>query len=165
MAAALPFVALAGAAVNTLGEFRSDMYQSAVLRNNARIARQNAATASTAAQIEQQRSDLEYGQLQGEQLAAQGASGLDIMGRTQSLTRKAGREVGRQAARDIREQGTAEARNYLQESANLRGQAREQKVQGYFNLAGNALNTATEAMGGNRSLVSKARPTKRRFAS
>lgn len=165
MAAALPFVALAGAALQTFGDFRSDMYQAAVLKNNSRIAERNADIASTAAQLEQQRSDLEYGQLIGQQLAAQGASGLDIMGRTQRKTRETASAVGREAAMDIRQKGAQESQNYLQEAANLRGAAREQKVQGYINLAGNLLNTASAGAGGNASLVSKARPTRRRFES
>lgn len=163
-------IAIVAAVAQTLGDLRSDIYQAKVLANNAKIAGRNAGLASDAAQIEQQRSDNEYAELQGRQLAQQGASGLDIFGRTQNLTREASSRVGREQAMDIREEGTQESRRFLQEKANFKGAAREQYIKAGINFIGNAAATAGAAGAGgggpeSTSLVSKSRPSRRRFSS
>lgn len=122
-------------------------YQAAVARNNAQIAAENAARMSEASQIEAQRSDIDYRTLLAEQLAAQGASGFDILGRSQLTARKLTQRTGRRAAADIIDEGTAGARRGLQEAANFKGEARQARTQGYMSgvgaLAQGALETST----------------------
>lgn len=144
-AAVVPFLAsstgaaamtAATAGIGALTSVQQGRYQAAVGRNNARIAEENAARIAEASQKEGMRSDIDYRQLLAEQLAAQGASGLDILGRSQRAARELTYRTGRDAAKDIREEGTAGARRSLQEAANFRAEARQAKLQGYLSAAG-----------------------------
>lgn len=152
-AAAVPFLASStGAAVMTgatagvgaLTSIQAGRYQAAVGRNNARIAEENAARIAEASQGEAMRSDQDYRALLGEQLAAQGASGLDILGRSAVAARKLTMKTGRDAAKDIITEGSAGARRSLQEAANFRGEARQAKLQGYLSAAGQIAQGASE---------------------
>lgn len=126
----------ASAGIGALTSIQQGNYQAAVGRNNARMAEENAARISEAAQGESMRSDQDYRALLGEQLAAQGASGFDILGRSQRAARELTTRTGRMAAKDIYNEGKAGARRSLQEAANFRGEARQAKLQGYISAAG-----------------------------
>lgn len=153
-AAAIPLLAsgtgaavmsAATAGIGALSSIQQGNYQAAVGRNNARIAEENAARASEAAQIEGMRSDINYRELLGEELAAQGASGFDILGRSQAAARDLTYRTGRTAAKDIREEGASRARGSLQEAANFRAEAKQMKVQGYISAAGKLMQGASDA--------------------
>ncbi len=116
--------------------FQSGQYQAAVAKNNSQIATRNAALESEASQIEAMRSDQDYAAALGETLAAQGASGFDILGRSQLASRAVTERAGRSAAGDIRDVGTARARSSLQDAANFRGEGRAAKAQGTTALIG-----------------------------
>lgn len=152
-AAAIPLLASGtGAAVMTaatagigaLSSIQVGNYQAAVGRNNARIAEENAARIAEASQGEALRSDQDYRALLGEQLAAQGASGLDVLGRSQVAARELTMRTGRRAAVDITDEGRAGARRSLQEAANFRGEARQAKLQGYISAAGQIAQGASQ---------------------
>lgn len=153
VAAAVPLLASStGAAVLTgataglgaLTSVQQGLYQAAVGRNNARIAEENAARISEAAQREGMRSDQDYRALLGEQLAAQGASGLDILGRSQVAARRLTERTGRLAARDIYDEGAAGARRSLQEAANFRAEGRQARLQGFLSAGGQLLQGASD---------------------
>lgn len=151
----LPTLLTAGSAVlGAVSAVQSGNYQAAVLRNNARIAEENAARASEAAQREAMRSDQDYRALLGEQLAAQGASGFDILGRSQRSARQLTQRTGRRAAMDIVTEGEAAARRSLQEAANFRGEGRQARLQGYLSGASSLLQGASDV----GTLVSGRRP-------
>lgn len=136
----LPALLTAGsAALGAVSAIQGGNYQAAVARNNARIAEENAARMSEAAQRESLRSDQDYRALIGEQLAAQGASGLDILGRSARSARQLTQRTGRRAAMDIIDEGTAGARRSLQEAANFRAEGRQARLQGYLSGASSAL--------------------------
>lgn len=122
--------------IGAISAIQNGNYQAAVARNNARIAEENAARISTASQKESLRSDQDYAALLGEQLASQGASGLDILGRSQVAARLLTGKTGRTAAKDISEEGTSRSRQSLQEAANLRAEGKQAKLQGYIGAAG-----------------------------
>lgn len=134
----------ATAGIGALSAIQAGNYQAAVARNNARIAEENAARISEAAQREAARSDQDYRALLGEQLAAQGASGLDILGRSQRNARMLTQRTGRRAAIDITDEGEAGARRSLQEAANFRGEGRQARLQGYISGAGALLQGASD---------------------
>lgn len=138
-----PFLGLFGQVGAAVGAFTQANYQARVAKNNARIAAENAARTSDAMQEEQKRSDMEYAQLIGEQTAAQSASGLDILGRTQQLTRLSSEGVRRAAGLDIYDEGTAKARNFLQESANLKGDAKQLRNGAWIKLGSDVSEIAT----------------------
>lgn len=131
------------AGVSALSSIQQGNYQAAVARNNARIAEENAARISEASQREGMRSDQDYRALLAEQLAIQGASGLDILGRSQVAARQLTQRTGRRAAKDISDEGTAEARRSLQEAANFRSEGKQAKTQGYISAAGSLLQGAS----------------------
>lgn len=132
------------AGITALSAIQAGNYQAAVARNNARIAEENAARVSEASQREALRSDEDYRALLGEQLAAQGASGFDILGRSQTEARMLTRRVGRRAAMDLIDEGEAGARRSLQEAANFRGEGKQAKLQGYFSGASALLKGASD---------------------
>lgn len=151
----LPTLLTAGTAVvGAVSAIQGGNYQAAVARNNARIAEENAARQSEAAQREALRSDQDYRALLGEQLAAQGASGFDILGRSQRDARQLTRRVGRRAAMDITDEGAAAARRSQQEAANFRGEGRQARLQGYLTGGARLLQGASDV----HTLVSGRRP-------
>jgi len=119
-------------------------YQAAVAKNNAAVAESNAASESEASQRQAMRSDQEYAAALGEQLAAQGASGFDVLGRTQMATRGRTAETGRETALDIRTQGTNTARRFMQDAANFRSEADAAKKQGWTTAIGAGLDYAQQ---------------------
>jgi hypothetical protein len=138
MAAAAPFLAIAGTVLQGFSQFQQNQYQSAVAKNNAKIAEQNADRASYASQIEQMRSDREYQAQEASLLASQAASGLDVLGRSQVMSRANVGRVRGEAAVDIRQQGLFEVRNFQQEQANFLGEARAAKTNAWMGLASTA---------------------------
>lgn len=141
------------AGLSALSAVQSGNYQAAVAKNNARIAEENAARTSEAAQRTALRSDQDYQALLGEQLAAQGVSGFDILGRSQISARQLTERTGRRAAMDIIQEGTAGARRSLQEAANFRSEGKQAKLQGYVTGAGALLKGASDVgtmIGGRR---------------
>lgn len=137
-------MAAATAGIGAISAISQGNYQAAVARNNARIAEENAARLSEASQRESLRSDQDYRALLAEQLAAQGASGFDILGRSQRSARMLTQRTGRQAARDIWDEGTSASRRSLQEAANFRGEGRQAQLQGYFSGAGSLMQGASD---------------------
>lgn len=153
----IPTILGAGSAIaEGVGSIQNGYYQAAVMKNNAAIAEYNAASTSEASQREAGRSDREYAAQLGSQLAAQGASGLDILGRTQVATRNVTRRVRSEAAGDIRMQGTNEARGMMQDAANFRGQGRQAKTQGLIGGIGSFVKAGalvSDRFGGTGSLA------------
>ena len=142
---ALP-LAIGGAALQGFSTFSQGMYQSAVAKNNAKIAGQNADRAGYAAQIEQLRSDREYAAQEGTLLATQAASGFDVLGRSQVMSRANLERVRGEQAVDIRQQGLFDVRNLQQEQANFLGEARAAKTQAWMALASTAFDIAGMAV-------------------
>lgn len=134
----LPFMAIAGTAIQGFSAFQQAQYQSAVAKNNAKIAEQNAHRASYASQIEQMRSDREFMAEGAALFASQAASGLDVLGRSQMASRANLARVRGEQAVDIRRQGEFDVRNLMQEQANFLGEARAAKTQAWMGLAATA---------------------------
>lgn len=148
--------------------FQSGQYQAAVAKNNAQIATRKAALESEASQTEAMRSDQDYAAALGEVLAAQGASGFDILGRSQLAARDTTRRAGRSAAGDIRAAGTAQARGLLQDAANFKGEGRAAKAQGTTALIGSLFEAGSsfaKGTGLTKSLVSSGGRKKRPWDS
>lgn len=123
MAQAAAIIAAVGTVYSGFTQYQSSRYQAAVASNNARLAKSNAERASDAAQEEQRRSDIEYSATGGTLEAAQSASGLDTLGRSQLQVRRRTAAVGRTAAQDIRRQGEEQVRGLFQQEQSFRGQA------------------------------------------
>lgn len=153
-------IGASSAALSGISSLQNGNYQAAVVRNNAAIAERNAEAASEASQMEAARSDKEYAALGGEELAAQAASGLDVLGRTQVMTREAQTRVGQQQAVDIRNRGTNESRKFLQDAADYRAAGSQAKTQGIIGAIGAGLKVAgtiSNQFDGSKSLVTRGR--------
>lgn len=103
---------IAGAVVSTSATISANNYQKEVARRNAELMNKNAERAGDAAQQAQIQQDQATAALLGEQIAAQSASGLKLGGRSQMLTRKSARELGRLDALTIRNEGDVNVFNY-----------------------------------------------------
>lgn len=144
----LPIALAVGAtAIQGFSQFQQSQYQSAVAKNNAKIASQNADRASYASQINQMRSDREYEAQQSSVLASQAASGLDVLGTTQRAVRANVDRVRGEQAVDIRNQGLFDVRNFQQEQANYLGEARAQKTAAWMGLAATAFSIGSQVVG------------------
>lgn len=150
---------IAATVVQGVGAIQQGEYQNQVAKNNARIAEANAANAGKAAQIEQMRSDREYAAMLGEQVGIQSASGIDILGRTQTAVRRGTQARQGEAAIDIRRGGETNSRNLQQEAANFRAEGAQAKTQGYITGFGKFLEAGSSlAPGGkNASLIGGSR--------
>lgn len=134
----LPFMAIAGTAIQGISNFQQGRYQSQVAKNNARIAEENADRASYASQVEQMRADREAMAERGALTASQAASGLDVLGRSQAAARGNLARIRNEQAFDIRQQGLFDVQNLQQEQANFLGEARAAKTQAWMGLAASA---------------------------
>lgn len=141
-------LAVAGSLVSGISAIQQGNYQNAVAQMNAKSADAYAAAEAEAAQREAMRSDREYAQLAGEQMAAQGASGLDVLGRTQLRTRDMTARVASEARTDIRQRGTYESMKRSQEAANFRAEGSAAKKQGLVSGIGSFLKAGSEAYSG-----------------
>lgn len=159
-------VTVAGTALGTIGQYQQAQQQAQIARNNQAAAMANAEAASTAAQQKQVRSDYEYAALLGEQEAAQGASGLDILGATQLRTRALTDRTRATAATDLRREGEAQVGQFLGDAQNFGLAARSSKLQGMIGLAEGAVGIG-RAVGGDtgikKSLAGGARSVRKMF--
>jgi hypothetical protein len=144
----LPLLMIAGTAFTAVSGYQQAQYQAQVAKNNQQLANRNAALASEAAQKEQMRSDQEYAGMLGEQEAIQGASGLDVLGRSQLAVRNQTRRVRGLAAQDIRAQGDQQVAGHFQDAANFAAEASAAKISGITSLVGGALDIGRMAQGG-----------------
>lgn len=103
---------------------QSQMYQSQVAERQRQINLMNAQRAADRAKQEQVQTDDQTRALLGEQIAAQSASGLKLGGRSQMLTRKSARQLGRLDALNVIHAGQIEAYNYRVAAEDSAGEAR-----------------------------------------
>lgn len=153
-AAALPVIAIglgvAGAVVNTTATIAANNYQSEVLARNAALMEQNAQRSVQAASAASLQQDQMTRALLGEQIATQSASGLKIGGKSQMLTRKSARELGRLDAENIRYAGDVEAFNYRQLAQDAESEIQFRKQSNTFALLGGFLDAGGAVIGGLR---------------
>lgn len=147
-------LSVGGAIMGGVSAMQQAKYQAEVAKNNAKVAQDNANRETTATQQRILQSDNELAALAGEQLATQGASGLSTGGRTQFLTRKQTKTIGRQDALNINEQGTQTSRNYLQQAADFRSEANMAKSAGRNAMLQSVIGAAGSLVGTSKSTSS-----------
>lgn len=138
-------LAIGSTALAGISEFQQQQYQAKVAKENAKIAGINAQRASEASQIEQLRSDREFAAQEASALAAQSASGLDVLGHSQTMARSNIARVRGEQAIDIRKQGLIEAGNFFQQQANFLGEKRAAKTNAWMGLAATAFSIGSTA--------------------
>lgn len=148
---------IGGTVLSGVSAYGAAQYQASIGEMNAKIAEENADRARERAAIEAQEQDDTTLALLGQQEAAQSASGLSLGGRSQMLTRKAARELGRKDALNVRQGGEIEAYNYGVDAANQRAGAEAAKSQGIGALLGSFLGASKSLIGGSRSTARASR--------
>lgn len=133
----------AAGATTAVTAISSGNYQSAVARNNTRIAEANAEAESLAAQQEAQRRDRANAAMVAQLTAEQGASGIDVSSRSSMQTRALATRIGAQEREDIARAGGSAAQRLKQDAANFRAEASRARTQGYINAVGAGLDTAS----------------------
>jgi hypothetical protein len=124
---ALPFIMMAGSAMQGIGQMQQMSYQSAVAENNAKIAQHNTETEKFAADQDMMDRDIQAGAQIGELISSMGASGLSgntgsMLLRRNSLSDMAARDRERLAQkRDVNvENGLREVESYRSEAKSLK---------------------------------------------
>lgn len=138
--------AIASVASGAMGMMQAN-YQAKVAEMNARIAKDNAGIASERGGIEAQMQDVQAGQLQGEQISQQAASGVSLSGASQIKTRAMARTMAASDRMRIRENANYEAYGYRTQAANFKADARAAKISGVASLVGGILAGASELAG------------------
>lgn len=112
-------LAIAGIGLSAIGSIQQGQsnaaaatYQSQVADRNKQINLVNAQRAIARSRAESQQVEEQNRALYGAQEAAQSASGLSLFGRSQILTRKSARELGRRDVLNVRQAGEVEAYNF-----------------------------------------------------
>jgi len=130
-------------------------YQAKVAEMNADVAEENAKRALQRSGIEAEDSDMQTHALLGEQEVAQAASGVSLSGKSQILTRKSARILGRRDALNILQDGSTEAYNFRVQKANFKAEASAAKLSGIAGLVGGAFSAMgsmpTSMVGGSTS--------------
>lgn len=111
-AAGSTIVGAVGSLVSANANAQAARYQSQVAERQRQINLLNASRALDAARQEHIQTEQQNAALYGAQVAAQSASGLKIGGRSQILTRKGARELGRLDALNVVAAGDIAAYNY-----------------------------------------------------
>lgn len=123
-------------------------YQAKVAEINQEIAQNNAKRAQDRAQLEAQEQDALSLALLGEQEAIQGASGFSSGSESFRLTRKAGRELARKDALNIRHAGGLEAHGFNTQAMNFEAEAASQRASATNSLVGGVLGAGASLVGG-----------------
>ena len=150
--------------VSALGQAN---YKAEVAKRNAEIANRNAELTAQQMQVEGLRQDRDAAALEGQQLAMQGASGLDVLGASQLATRATTRRTRNEGALDIRRQGEAQTSSYRNQAAGYKGEANAAKSAGVSAMIGSVFNAAGAAVDGGvfgDSLIGKAKSRRNKFA-
>lgn len=145
---------IASAGLSAITAIEAGNYQAAVAKNNAMQAVMDANAESEAGQVNAMRSDIDYAAALAGQMAEQGASGFDMLSRSQMATRNRTRKTREEAALDIRNDSTNAARRLMQDAANYRAEGKMAKTQGYLSAFSDVLSLgqsfATSRSGGRR---------------
>lgn len=158
--AILPVVAtVAGTALSVIGAIstananqQAYNYQAMVADRNKQVALQNSERATQNAQIAAQQQDQTTRALLGEQIATQSASGLRIGGRSQMLTRKSARELGRLDALNIRQAGDIESYNFKVQADDSASEATFNRSAGNNAMLSGWLDAGSALIGGVSSI-------------
>lgn len=118
-------------------------YQASVANMNAQIAEENAKMAVDRGREAAQEQDAQTRAAIGEQVAVQSASGLSLNSRSQILTRRAARRLGRKDARNVMEAANSDAYNYKTQAANFKADAKGARLSGIGSALGSVLSAGS----------------------
>ncbi len=157
---------VAGTLIGAAGEFSAGNYQAAVADQNAKINRNNAALASEIAQRDQLDIAEQQIGLQGETLAAQGASGVEINSPSFVRTRMRMADLAYEDQVRRIEAGNRQRANFLTKANVFEADAKQGRKQAKIGLAASFATAGSSLIGGssptalpNYAAVPTPRPT------
>lgn len=133
---------VASAGMSAFSAYQSGQYQSAVARNNAMIAQQRADAARMQGLVEAQQQDYKTRAVLGQELAQQGASGIDISGRSAEDVRASTAMLGRLDALTKRNNAEREAYGFEIKKADYLADAEAKSSAGTMNAIGSLIGGA-----------------------
>ena len=137
-----------GGLVGTAGSVMGQLYQARVAENNADVARANAERAVVDSQVRSQDQDFEARQIQGREVAGQGASGLSLASPSFILRTRANETAaGVNRLRTI-QAGETEADNFRQQADDFESQASQSRLGALFSGVGGALSSGASLLNG-----------------
>ena len=147
LAAAAPFLALAGAGVSAVGTYEAGHFQSEVARNNAIIAKQNADYARTAGG-EQAAIASRKGAAQGAALkTGLAANGVDVNSGSAVDVEAGARETSKLDAETVLNNAELQAYGYTTQATNFKAQSAQDEAGGIWGAAGSLLSNASSIGG------------------
>jgi len=152
MVVALPFIAvaasLAGTALAVDSSNKQAKFQSSVAQMNADIDAQNAARSISDAQIAAQEQDRVNAGVLGQQINAQGGSGLSATSGSFALGRRSAKELARLDSLNVAQRGYLDAFNFRVGEANSLAQASAAKSAGKNAVIGGIISGVGTAASG-----------------
>lgn len=142
---------IAGIVQQTQAQQQVSNYQAMVADRNAAIMEQNATRSLDRSRQDLLKQEEQTRALIGQQIAAQSASGLKLGGRSQMLTRKSARALGRQDAENVLKAGDIEAINFRQTAEDFRMQSTFARQEGANAGVAGALGVGSALVGGAQS--------------
>lgn len=143
LAAAAPFLALAGTGVEAIGSIESGLYANQVAQNNATIAEQNKAytlqAGEEAASVQSRKGAAEQGALK----TRMGASGVDVNSGSNVDVQVGAREASKLDAETVLNNAELAAYGYTTQAANFRAQGAQDLASGIWDAAGGLLGSAS----------------------
>lgn len=144
-----------GAQQSAAAQAASANYQAAVARNNQIIAAQNAQQAAATGRARAQQQDLANRQQQGQILAAEGASGVDIGSDTYRNVRSSAAQVGRLSTQNIMQQAQQQAYGYNVQAVSEGAQAQLDTMQAQYAKQAGTIGGFSSLIGGATSFADK----------
>lgn len=141
-------LAVGGSLYSGYSAMQQGNFEAKLANYNAGIFEDNARRAIQRSQVEQQDLDNESAAMMGEAIAAQGASGLSLGGRSAILTRKAMAELNRKDALNIRQAAELERENYQRQAAGQRLEGQMAKRAGKAKMIASLFEAGTSLIGG-----------------
>lgn len=133
---------LLGGGISAMGQMASANYQSQVAQNNATIAQRNADYAINAGNVQAEQQDMKTKAMIGEQIAGQGANGLDVNSGSNLNVRQSQAELGRLDTLNILQKAQLKSSSLEADAMNFRAQGQLAESRGAFGAAGSILGTA-----------------------
>ena len=145
----------ASSVVGGIGAYQQGAYQSAVAKNNAIIAGNNANAASQAGTQQEELSRLRSGQQTAATIAGEAASGIDVGSATPQALKSANELAGDLDAQTIRYNTARSVYGYRLEQSQYTAEAANAKQAGFNGLIGGLFKGANSFFSGASSLADK----------
>jgi uncharacterized membrane protein len=135
--------------------YKSNSFQAAVAKNNAAVAQQNETIAQEQGAQSESFSRMQTTERMGQQLASQGANGIDVGFGTPAAVRQATADMGDLEAKNIRYNTLMRSLGFQQQANSDLVEAKQSQNAAVYGAIGGALNAGGSFLSGGSSLAGK----------